>query len=372
MKTIHIIASGYVDDDMQVSIGGIESYIQLLSYALKSIFEFKVYQPSKFRFEADISGLHVLGMGQIWLLDMVREIERNYLNIGDILLFSTDQYCCRTTWPNSAVIQHGISWDLPTNYLTSSILAQRFEKIYRVFLSIRNNYRVKAFRNVICVDYNYSNWYRTLATQVERGKKFFVIPNCAGPQFNYTLEKREGGLVTICFARRFIAIRGIYLFLEVARNLLKKYKNIRIIFSGHGSRIVTEELEQLCRTDVRVKIIKGVYTEMPDVYRSADIVVIPSLASEGTSLTAIEAMAMGKCVVASDVGGLTNIIIDGYNGFLTAPLVDCFLEKLCLLIENPDRITQIGKVAKQVSDNCFTFEVWAKRWRDTASKICGE
>ena len=111
---------------------------------------------------------------------------------------------------------------------------------------------------------------------------------------------------------------------------------------------------------------------MPEVYRSADIVVIPSLASEGTSLTAVEAMAMGKCVLASDVGGLTNIIIDGYNGFLVTPSVDCFLEKLCFLIESPERISQTGQVARQVYDSCFTFDTWAKRWRDILGKILGE
>ena len=87
--------------------------------------------------------------------------------------------------------------------------------------------------------------------------------------------------------------------MEVARILLAKYENVRVIFSGDGPENVVEEIGQLCETDARVKIIRCGYTEMPEVYRSADIVVIPSLASEGTSLTAVEAMAMGKCVLAS-------------------------------------------------------------------------
>lgn len=372
MKSIHIIASYYANDDMHANVGGIESYIQLLSLALAGVFELRVYQPSKIKFESEISGVHVLGMGQKKLPDLVKEVEREYLKVGDVLLFSTDQYCCSTEWANSVVIQHGISWDLPINYLTLSMLALKFERLYRVLLSIRNNYRVRTFSNVVCVDYNYPNWYRTMAIESERSKQFFVIPNSAGPHFIFAPKTSEDGVINICFARRFIAIRGIYLFLEVARILLARYENVRVIFSGDGPENIIKEIEQLCESDARVKIIKCGYTEMAEVYRCADIVVIPSLASEGTSLTAIEAMAMGKCVVASEVGGLTNIIIDGYNGFLVTPSVDYFLEKLCFLVENPERISQTGDVARHVYDSCFSFDMWAKRWRDILGKILGE
>ena len=92
---------------------------------------------------------------------------------------------------NSVVIQHGISWDLPTNYLTLSMLALKFERLYRIFLSIRNKYRVRTFSNVVCVDYNYPNWYRTLAIASERSKQFFVIHNSAGPHFIFAPKKTD-------------------------------------------------------------------------------------------------------------------------------------------------------------------------------------
>ncbi|MGZ8983659.1 MAG: glycosyltransferase family 4 protein [Methylotenera sp.] len=369
MKTVHVIASGFANDNLQANIGGIETYIQLLARALDGQYELTVYQPSAILFESNISGVHVIGLGQLSLANLVNTVECKYLDASDVLLFSTDQYCCDTHWSRCAVIQHGVSWDLPIEHLTSSVLARYFEKTYRIFLSLRNFNKVKSFCNVICVDYNYYNWYQTLATREDRRKLFFTIPNCAGSQFKHIQKTNDGDAITICFARRFVAIRGIYIFLEVISALLVRYNNLRVIISGDGSKDVLNRLNEFSKGDSRVIIIKGSYTEMPDIYQSADIVVIPSLASEGTSLTALEAMAMGKCVVASNVGGLTNIIVDGFNGFLVSPTVGGFLEKLGFLLDNPGHIERTGKNAVQVAGECFTFEAWAKKWRIVINKI---
>ena len=59
---------------------------------------------------------------------------------------------------------------------------------------------------------------------------------------------------------------------------------------------------------------------MPQVYRYADIVLIPTKAAEGTSLSCLEAMASGRAVIAGCVGGLSDLIVDGYNGLLLRPL----------------------------------------------------
>jgi len=49
---------------------------------------------------------------------------------------------------------------------------------------------------------------------------------------------------------------------------------------------------------------------MPEVYARADVVVVPSTAHEGTSLSAIEAIASGKPTIVTHIGGLGNIVID--------------------------------------------------------------
>lgn len=57
------------------------------------------------------------------------------------------------------------------------------------------------------------------------------------------------------------------------------------------------------------------HTELPELYRAADVVVVPS-ASESFGLVALEASACGTPVVATAVGGLRSIVHDGSSGYL--------------------------------------------------------
>jgi glycosyltransferase involved in cell wall biosynthesis len=55
---------------------------------------------------------------------------------------------------------------------------------------------------------------------------------------------------------------------------------------------------------------------MPAVYRRADVVVVPSVSHEGTSLAAIEALMSARPLVTTHIGGLPNVVIPGLNGFM--------------------------------------------------------
>ena len=110
------------------------------------------------------------------------------------------------------------------------------------------------------------------------------------------------------------------------------------------------------------------YQSMSNVYAEADIVVIPSIYSEGTSFSCLEAMAMGKAVIATNVGGLTNLIINGYNGLLIHPSIESLYQSLLYLIENPSVCTRLGEYAYTTSQ-AFTRQAWEARWRPCIHKI---
>ncbi len=101
---------------------------------------------------------------------------------------------------------------------------------------------------------------------------------------------------------------------------------------------------------------------MPHIYRQADIVLIPTRSAEGTSLSCLEAMASGKAVIAGCTGGLTDLIIDGYNGLLLRPLTAKSLsESLELLINEPELRRSLGEKAQDTA-RAFSLEIWKKRW----------
>tara|TARA_Y100001936_G_C16081363_1_gene678112 strand:- start:815 stop:2068 length:1254 start_codon:yes stop_codon:yes gene_type:complete len=95
----------------------------------------------------------------------------------------------------------------------------------------------------------------------------------------------------------------------------------------------------------KVKFIGSVdHSKLPIYYRAADVVVIPSF-SESFGLVAVEAMASGVPVVASNVGGLALTVEHGRAGFLIPPgSSDQFGEKINLLLNDPKLRSDFGKI----------------------------
>ncbi|WP_294588382.1 glycosyltransferase [uncultured Bacteroides sp.] len=76
----------------------------------------------------------------------------------------------------------------------------------------------------------------------------------------------------------------------------------------------------------------------------ADLFMLPSN-YEGLPMTIIEAMAFGKPVVASKVGGISEIVVDDVNGYTVENSAEAFSEKICYILENKDVYTRFSENA---------------------------
>jgi D-inositol-3-phosphate glycosyltransferase len=86
---------------------------------------------------------------------------------------------------------------------------------------------------------------------------------------------------------------------------------------------------------------------LPDFYRAADVVVVPSF-YESFGLVAVEAMASGVPVVASRVGGLASTVADGRTGYLIAwRCPEPFAEKIEVLLRNEQLRAALGAGAAE-------------------------
>ena len=90
-----------------------------------------------------------------------------------------------------------------------------------------------------------------------------------------------------------------------------------LLFAGEGS--LTKDLRTKFENVSNVYFTSYKFNESIEFHSNYDIAVIPTIGSEGTSLSAIEAMAAGCCVVSSNIGGMNDLIINGYNGILINP-----------------------------------------------------
>jgi len=102
--------------------------------------------------------------------------------------------------------------------------------------------------------------------------------------------------------------------------------------------------------------------DLPELYRAADIVAVPTVAQEGLSRTSVEAMAAGRPVVASRIGGLPFTVADGATGLLCAPgdIAD-LAYRLETLLDDPSLRRRLGQAGRQRFAAEFTWPIVVER-----------
>jgi len=97
---------------------------------------------------------------------------------------------------------------------------------------------------------------------------------------------------------------------------------------------------------MRETLFLGYQEQVASLFAAFDVFILPS-ANEGTPVTAIEALAAGKPVVATRVGGIPDVVRDGEDGFLVAPGdVDAIAERLAQLATDPQLRARMGEAAR--------------------------
>jgi radical SAM superfamily enzyme YgiQ (UPF0313 family)/glycosyltransferase involved in cell wall biosynthesis len=105
------------------------------------------------------------------------------------------------------------------------------------------------------------------------------------------------------------------------------------------------------------------HEDMPRLYGQADICVFPSIWPEPFGLGAVEAMAAGKPVIASNVVGFKQIIVDGETGFLVKPGdADDLAEKIEILLDNPKLRHTMGQAARKRAEEKYNWGDVFKRY----------
>lgn len=139
-----------------------------------------------------------------------------------------------------------------------------------------------------------------------------------------------------------------------------KNKNVKLLIVGDG-RDKDLILEKIRKYAIEDKVVMVGFQQDTSLYYSMmNIFCIPS-SREGFGLVAAEAMMHRLPVLATKVGGLADIVVDGETGFLVPPFnPGVIAEKLDVLIENPALRTQLGKAGFTRAMKSFTSERYCK------------
>ena len=126
------------------------------------------------------------------------------------------------------------------------------------------------------------------------------------------------------------------------------------MFVGKGA--LERKLKKLC-VDLKIEknvIFSGERSDIPEILFSIDIFVLPSL-REGLPLTILEAMACGKPVIATNVGGIPEIVIDGVSGILVPPKdPEALYRAMDQLLNDRVKLTKMGHHGERVCEERFS------------------
>lgn len=309
-----IHTSSYLELAGQYSVGGRQRYIRDVATVIRDRWgkDVLIAQKASNGFEKRCPlGFQVLGIksdtsakGDPCFAYKVRKL----LQANDRLLYASGE----DAWPffvcGAKAIQHGIWWDGPQSLFT------------RIVQSHRALSCMKTVSSMLCVDTNFINWLRGHGKLgLSLANKCVYVPNYADiSSLRVSREVKSNPIRLLC-ARRYEEKRGIDLFIRSLEILNKK----GVAFTAHisspgGFEQVTARLAQ-CGLSRIVTVSEDTMDDVLARYGAADVAVVPTIWSEGTSLACVEAICAGLPVVATPVGGLGNIVIPGFNGTLVDP-----------------------------------------------------
>ena len=163
---------------------------------------------------------------------------------------------------------------------------------------------------------------------------------------------------------RLVPIKGHKYLVSAAKRIIKEFRNTVFVFVGDG--YLSSRLERQAESvGVRKNIIfTGWRKDAVEILDLFDILVLPSL-NEGMGKVLVEGMALGKPIIASNVGGIIDLVRNGENGILVPPGdSDALGEAILQLLKDKNLSEKLGKNGKAMVYPEFDASVMVKQIDD--------
>lgn len=207
------------------------------------------------------------------------------------------------------------------------------------------------------------------------------------PSFHISIEKSDNfksilGLTsksaTIGFIGNINPQKGLEYFIYSANIIKKEYAGqIKFLIVGDVKSRHTSYYNSLMSLIVDYGLERDIFfvgrvDDIRDALSVMDIFLITSIA-EGTPLVILEAMAMGKPVVATDVGGISEQVINSHTGLLVPPRdIEAISKAVIYLLEHPKEIIRMGENGRRRAENIFSLDACALKHTELYHSIVGD
>lgn len=162
------------------------------------------------------------------------------------------------------------------------------------------------------------------------------------------------------------SVKGYEYFIKAANDVRKSINNVKFIIVGDipdSQKQYYIDLQKLVSSLGMDECIlfTGKRNDIPEMLKIFDLFVLPSVA-EGTPLVILEAMAMEKAVISTDVGAISEQVLDKITGIVVPPKnYRALSEAIISLIQKPEESIIMGQKGRIRVENLFSLEVCAEK-----------
>ena len=349
-------------------IGGIQEHVSNLAQTLaRQGHQLKIVTVRRNKSERVRDTFAGLDVTRVPQLNLPRTLTTQYLAITTALLIAmrlrgqADVVHYHTFWPD-AFTAFVVNKFVPTIYTAheSRFLLMAEQPRSRRWLKLA----LRPFQGILAPSTELLEVTRQLGVSPE--KSAFIANAVDASKFRpglngETVRARYGVPMDHCLIlcpRRLVPKNGLEFLIESLPSIRRSSRAVSVLIAGDGPE--RERLEARVRElglqDSVIFAGSQDNNDLPEFYGAADIVAIPSL-KEATSIAGLEAMASACAVVATNVGGVPEIIEDGVSGLLVSPRnPEALAQAITPLIETPELRTQLGLAARARVEQKFTWE----------------
>ena len=199
-------------------------------------------------------------------------------------------------------------------------------------------------------------WEKKLKNILGESGLITIISNAISMPEHINVNKTDGNLlITVLFMGRLNRRKGVYDLIETLNLIVRKMRNVRFILAGDGDIDKVKQIVSGKGLSPYV-VVPGWISNKEQYYKGADIYVLPSY-NEGLPMSILEACSYSLPVITTPVGGITEVIEDGVNGFLVQPGdIKILEEKLLFLIRSGELREQMGKAGYEKVKDKFNID----------------
>ncbi len=258
------------------------------------------------------------------------------------------------------VISHGIFWDTP------AAANNRLNPVEKAEWLKRMEYGLTAARKFVFADRNTANVVKALWPGYEH-RLHYLPPGIDLACFQPRPKEKQNAAeaVRIICPQDFTEEQGVHTILQLAKALEEPSEGLPPIeFHLVGSMSEFENslvLASLVRQQPNCRFYWTPLAKMPEVYREADIALLPSQAAEGASLYGLQALASGLPLIIGMAGGLSELVVDGWNGRIVKPDLTHLQAAVSSLIQNSDLCQKMSENSRRLAEG-YSLESWEEGW----------